>query len=212
MMQKLYDFGELLVYEVEYCDRLTMTVRVDLRTFNEGVARARCQALKNDGLTAAIATYFGINAFAGVVRGAADLETAMSRVQAATGATGQEMQALRKAAEDAGANTKFTSTEAAGALENLAKAGLSAQDSIAALPAVLNLAQAGDEIVSIDGDECSMSTRAKSSPAAFRSGSTAGSIAICSREDCPHRPGGSHNAAAPTPASEVAISAPRAAR
>lgn len=93
---------------------------------------------------AAIATYFGINAFAGVVRGAADLETAMSRVQAATGATGQEMQALRKAAEDAGSNTKFTSTEAAGALENLAKAGLSAQDSIAALPAVLNLAQAGD--------------------------------------------------------------------
>lgn len=93
---------------------------------------------------AAIATYFGINAFAGVVSGAADLETAMSRVQAATGATGEEMQALRKAAEDAGANTKYTSTEAAGALENLAKAGLSATDSIAALPAVLNLAQAGD--------------------------------------------------------------------
>lgn len=93
---------------------------------------------------AAIATYFGINAFAGIVSGAADLETAMSRVQAATGATGEEMQALRKAAEDAGANTKYTSTEAAGALENLAKAGLSATDSIAALPAVLNLAQAGD--------------------------------------------------------------------
>ena len=93
---------------------------------------------------AAIATYFGITAFAGIVSGAADLETAMSRVQAATGATGQEMQALRKAAEDAGANTKYTSTEAAGALENLAKAGLSATDSIAALPAVLNLAQAGD--------------------------------------------------------------------
>lgn len=93
---------------------------------------------------AAIATYFGINAFAGIVNGAADLESAMSRVQAATGATGEEMQALRKAAEDAGANTKYTSTEAAGALENLAKAGLSANDSIAALPAVLNLAQAGD--------------------------------------------------------------------
>jgi TP901 family phage tail tape measure protein len=93
---------------------------------------------------AAIATYFGVNAFVGIVSGAADLETAMSRVQAATGATGEEMQALRQAAEDAGANTKFTSTEAAGALENLAKAGLSATDSIAALPAVLNLAQAGD--------------------------------------------------------------------
>ena len=36
---------------------------------------------------AAIATYFGINAFVGVVKGAADLETALSRVQAATGAS-----------------------------------------------------------------------------------------------------------------------------
>ena len=93
---------------------------------------------------AAIASYFGVQAFAGVVKGAADLESAMSRVKAATGATAEEMVALKKAAEDAGANTKFTSVEAAGALENLAKAGLSAGDSIAALPAVLHLAQAGD--------------------------------------------------------------------
>lgn len=93
---------------------------------------------------AAVAGYFGIKAFVGVVQGAADLEAALSRVQAATGASGEEMQRLSKAAQDAGANTKFTSVEAAGALENLAKAGLSAADSIAALPAVLNLAQAGD--------------------------------------------------------------------
>ena len=93
---------------------------------------------------AAIATYFGINAFVGVVKGAADLETALSRVQAATGASADEMAALRAAAEDAGATTKFTSTEAAGALENLAKAGLNSKDAIATLPAVLALAQAGD--------------------------------------------------------------------
>lgn len=93
---------------------------------------------------AAIATYFGINAFVGVVNGAADLETALSRVQAATGASAEEMAALRAAAEDAGATTKFTSTEAAGALENLAKAGLNSKDAIATLPAVLALAQAGD--------------------------------------------------------------------
>ncbi len=93
---------------------------------------------------AAIATYFGVNAFAGMVKGAADFEQGMSRVQAATGASGVEMEKLRKAAEDAGANTKFTSTEAAGALENLAKAGLNANEAIATLPAVLQLAQAGD--------------------------------------------------------------------
>jgi TP901 family phage tail tape measure protein len=92
----------------------------------------------------AILGYFGVQAFASAVKGAADFEQAMSRVQAATGASAAEMAQLRKASEDAGANTKFTSTEAAGALENLAKAGLSAKDAIAALPAVLNLAQAGD--------------------------------------------------------------------
>jgi TP901 family phage tail tape measure protein len=92
----------------------------------------------------AIAGYFGISAFAGAVRGAADLETGMSRVQAATGASADEMVLLRKAAEEAGATTKYTSTDAAGALETLAKAGLSAKDAIATLPAVLNLAQAGD--------------------------------------------------------------------
>lgn len=93
---------------------------------------------------AAIASYFGIQAFAGVIKGAADFEGALSRVKAATGASGDEMERLKKAAEDAGANTKFTSVEAANALENLAKAGLSAADSVEALPAVLNLAQAAD--------------------------------------------------------------------
>ena len=92
---------------------------------------------------AAIATYFGISAFVGVVKGAGDFEQAMSRVKAATGASADEMARLRKVAEDAGANTQFTSVEAAGALENLAKAGLNANDAIAALPAVLKLATAG---------------------------------------------------------------------
>ena len=92
----------------------------------------------------AIVGYFGVNVFAGVVQGAADFEQAMSRVQSATEASAEEMERLKKAAEDAGASTKYTSIEAAAALENLAKAGLSAGDAIEALPAVLALAQAGD--------------------------------------------------------------------
>lgn len=91
-----------------------------------------------------VLSYFGVSAFAGAVKGAANFEEAMSRVKAATNGSAQEMADLRKAAEEAGSNTKYTSVEAAGALETLAKAGLSAKDSIAALPAVLSLAQAGD--------------------------------------------------------------------
>lgn len=99
---------------------------------------------KVTAVAAAVTTLLGAGLFAGAVRSAADLEAAMSRVEMATGATAGELQELRQAAEDAGASTKYTSVEAAGALENLAKAGLNAKDSIAALPAVLALAQAGD--------------------------------------------------------------------
>ena len=49
MMRKLYDFGEMLVYEVEYCDRLTMTVRVDLRTFNSEFRPLRRDSLCPSG-------------------------------------------------------------------------------------------------------------------------------------------------------------------
>ncbi|MBJ2139827.1 phage tail tape measure protein [Delftia acidovorans] len=92
----------------------------------------------------AVLSYFGVSAFAGAVKGAADFEQAMSNVKAATDATSQEMAALTKAAQDAGLNTKYSSVEAAGALENLAKAGLNAEQAIQTLPAVLALAQAGN--------------------------------------------------------------------
>lgn len=93
---------------------------------------------------AAILGYFGIKAFTGVVQGAADFQTAMSRVEAATGASADEMARLNQAAQDTGATTKFSAVDAAGALENLAKAGLNASDAIATLPGVTALAQAAD--------------------------------------------------------------------
>ena len=92
----------------------------------------------------AIAAYFGINAFAGVVKGAADFEAAMSRVQAATGATKEEMAQLTKLAKDAAADSGFSNVETADALTNLAKAGANAKEAMEALPGVINLARAGE--------------------------------------------------------------------
>ena len=93
---------------------------------------------------AAILGYFGIQAFAGVVKGAADFEAAMSRVQAATGATKDEMAQLTKLAKDAAASSGFSNVETADALTNLAKAGANAGEAMAALPGVINLARAGE--------------------------------------------------------------------
>lgn len=70
-------------------------------------------------------------------------EAGMSQVAAVSGATGQELQSLEDIAREMGATTKFSAVEAAGALNFLAMAGFSVQDSLAALPATLNLAAAG---------------------------------------------------------------------
>lgn len=94
-------------------------------------------------LATAVAGYFGFKLFSASVDSARDFESAMSRVGAASGATAEELAQLKAAAEEAGASTQYTSVEAAAALENLAKAGLSASDAVATLPAVLDLATAG---------------------------------------------------------------------
>lgn len=94
-------------------------------------------------IATAIAGYFSAKLFGDVVGAARDFESAMSAVQAASGASGDELAKLRAAAEQAGATTKYSSVEAANALENLAKSGLSASQAVEALPAVLNLASAG---------------------------------------------------------------------
>lgn len=74
-----------------------------------------------------------------------DFESALS-VTAATfnvDKTTDEYKVLSIAAQHYGATTKYTATQAAEALNYLALAGYSVKESIADLPAVLNLAQAG---------------------------------------------------------------------
>ena len=103
-----------------------------------------------DSLQAKVATvgtailgYFGIQAFVGLVKDAGEFEAAMDRVQAATGASAEEMRGLEAAVKDA-ASAGFTNTETAAALENIAKAGVDAQEAVGGLPGVMNLAKAGD--------------------------------------------------------------------
>jgi TP901 family phage tail tape measure protein len=77
---------------------------------------------------------------------AANFEQAMSNVAAATHESEENLKALRDAAIDAGARTQFSATEAADAIENLAKAGVATADILGkngALSGALSLAAAG---------------------------------------------------------------------
>ena len=78
---------------------------------------------------------------AAAVKMAADFDASMSTVQANTGASADEMNQLRQAAIDAGADTIYSATESADAINELGKAGLSTSDILSGgLSGALNLA------------------------------------------------------------------------
>ena len=77
-----------------------------------------------------------------VVKVGADFENAMARVRAVTNASTMEMKTMRNEAERLGATTRYTATEAAGALENLTRNGMTAAQATRSLSGVLQLAQA----------------------------------------------------------------------
>jgi TP901 family phage tail tape measure protein len=74
----------------------------------------------------------------------AEFDATMSAAAAATGSTGDQLQALRDAAVKAGADTQFSATEAAQGITEMAKAGVSAKDILGGgLTGALDLAAAG---------------------------------------------------------------------
>ena len=76
---------------------------------------------------------------------AADFEAKMSNIKAVTGASAETMAQFDKAATKAGADTAFSASEAADAIGELAKAGVSTEDILnGGLTASLNLATAGE--------------------------------------------------------------------
>lgn len=72
----------------------------------------------------------------------AGFEQQMAKVGAVSKATAEQQKALSTAAKEMGRTTQFSATQAASALEAMSRAGFKAQQSIAALPKVLQLSAA----------------------------------------------------------------------
>ena len=87
-----------------------------------------------------------VGAFAAFsVKTGMDFEAQMSKVQAISGATATEVEALTAKAKEMGATTKFSATESAQALEYMAMAGWKTDQMIGGLPGIMNLAAASGE-------------------------------------------------------------------
>lgn len=133
---------------------ITVRLLADTSNFTAGMAKVSGESQKaattmeaaggkskliTTGIAAAgvAATALGVAA----VKMAAEFDASMSTVQANTGASADEMNQLRQAAIDAGADTIYSATESADAINELGKAGLSTSDILSGgLSGALNLA------------------------------------------------------------------------
>lgn len=89
---------------------------------------------------------------AAAVKTAADFDTAMSQVAAVSGATGDELQALRDKAREMGEKTKFSASEAAEAMNYMAMAGWKSKDMISGIDGIMSLAAASGEDLATTSD------------------------------------------------------------
>lgn len=81
-----------------------------------------------------------------------EFEASMSRVEAVSGATGQQLESLTDLAREYGASTVFSSSQCADALNYMAMAGWNAEQMTSGLPGVLNLAAASGEDLAATSD------------------------------------------------------------
>ena len=86
------------------------------------------------------------------VKTAADFDTGMSKVAAISGATGDDLDALRDKAREMGSKTKFSASEAAAAMEYMAMAGWKTGDMLGGIEGIMDLAAASGENLATTSD------------------------------------------------------------
>ena len=86
------------------------------------------------------------------VKTASDFDSAMSKVAAISGATGDDLQALRDKAREMGSKTKYSATEAANAFEFMSMAGWKTADMLDGIEGIMNLAAASGEELATTSD------------------------------------------------------------
>ena len=86
------------------------------------------------------------------VKTASDFDSAMSKVAAVSGATGDDLQKLRDKAREMGSKTKFSASEAAEAMNYMAMAGWKTNDMLSGIDGIMNLAAASGEDLATTSD------------------------------------------------------------
>lgn len=125
--------------------KIVIETGLDTAGIEKGISKI--SSLASTGLKTAAAAIGGVStALMGAggyaVKVGSDFESAMSKVEAISGATVSQMEALTKKAKEMGASTKFSATESAEAFQYMAMAGWDSAQMIDGIGGIMNLAAA----------------------------------------------------------------------
>lgn len=149
--QKLKEMGNSAKYSAEQVD----AAKKKLSEFGE-----KAQPIANAAKTA-VKTIAAVTAAAGAALGTvvaksvsigSDFEAQMKKVQAISGASQEDFEALKAKAEQMGASTKFTAKQAGEALEYMSMAGWDSKKMLDGLEGIMNLAAAAGEDLGTTSD------------------------------------------------------------
>lgn len=125
--------------------KIVIETGLDTSGIEKGIGKI--SSIASTGLKSTVAVIGGVStALAGAgayaVKVGSDFESAMSKVEAISGATEAQIQQLTEKAKEMGATTKFSATESAEAFQHMAMAGWNSAQMIDGISGIMNLAAA----------------------------------------------------------------------
>lgn len=135
--------------------KIVIETGLDTKGIETGLKKV--SSIAKTGIATAVTAISGIStALAGVagysIKVGSSFEAGMSKVQAVSGASNEQLQRLSDKAKEMGATTKFSATEAADAMNYMAMAGWKTEDMLNGIDGIMNLAAASGEDLATTSD------------------------------------------------------------
>ena len=135
--------------------KIVIETGLDTKGIETGLKKV--SSIAKTGIATAVTAISGMStALAGVagysIKVGSSFEAGMSKVQAVSGASNEQLQRLSDKAKEMGATTKFSATEAADAMNYMAMAGWKTEDMLNGIDGIMNLAAASGEDLATTSD------------------------------------------------------------
>lgn len=135
--------------------KIVIETGLDTKGIETGLKKV--SSIAKTGIATAVTAISGMStALAGVagysIKVGSSFEAGMSKVQAVSGASNEQLKRLSDKAKEMGATTKFSATEAADAMNYMAMAGWKTEDMLNGIDGIMNLAAASGEDLATTSD------------------------------------------------------------